>query len=93
MEPFFDGCKVDEAKEHTVEFFKACGDTAQDLHSLKEVFNEVPCFVAIFVQGPWLLAICLGRDDHLHASFLRTFNDLIGVIRLVRNDRLGWHTR
>ena len=51
MEPFFDGGEVDKAEEHAVEFFKACGHTSEDFHSLKEVFNQVPCLVAISLES------------------------------------------
>ena len=45
---FFDGGEADKAENHAFEFVKASGDTPGDVHSLKEVFNQISGLVVTF---------------------------------------------
>ena len=91
MKPFDDGGEMDDAEENAVEFFEASGESAEDLHALKEIFNQMPSLVTCLVQGALFLAVGLARNDDGHPVFFRIAHDGIGVISLIANERLGRH--
>ena len=89
MEPLHDGGEVDEPQEISIQFFVAGGEPSKNLHALEEVFYEMASFVALFVQGAWMLAIRFAGNDHSHALALCSAHDFIGVIGFVGDERPG----
>ncbi len=83
MYPFHDSGDINESQEAFVELFEPHCNPAKNLHALKKVFDEMPCNISDRIQGSGQLAIFPRRDDCLHATGVRQFNDPVGVVTLV----------
>lgn len=53
------------------------------------VFHQMPVLVQVFIVGPLLDTIFLGRDHHLHAFLLGLLNNRIGVIGAIGQKELS----
>ena len=90
MEPFHGAGDVHKAQKRDVEFVISGGHAAKDLHALEEVFHQVARLVAVRVQGARVLfAVDPARDDDLHPTLFGCLDNLVRVVRLVSQKRLG----
>jgi hypothetical protein len=80
-----------KAQKRDVELVMAGGDTAKDLHALEEVFNQMARLVAVRVQDALVFfAVDPAGDDELHATLFCGLDNLVRVVRLVSQKRLGF---
>jgi hypothetical protein len=75
-------------------FVVAGCDGAELLEFSEEVLDEVPRFVGISVELPWLLSVRPGRDHHGFAGRRQRLDDAsVSVERFVGDEHVGFHGR
>src|SRR3974390_1426778 len=71
---------MDASEKVSGGLFISGGDSAKFLELAHEILDEMACFVQLFVERAWGLAIALGRDHRGFARRQKGFNyPLIGV--------------
>lgn len=58
----------------------------------KGVLNQMSDFIKVVIELPLFFAVRFGRNFRLHARLLRHDQDRIGIISLVRNEMLSFHS-
>ena len=81
--------QLDGGKECVGELVVARGDSAEVFEFVKEPFNEVALAIQGEVGVSLLKAIGLGRNDWLYSPLLKGFDQGIGVIGFICQERFG----
>jgi len=86
--------KVDSGEEVPCGFVVAGSDGAKEFEFGEEVFNQMACFVEVFVVFALNFAVSLGRN---HRGFTRLFQrqqyPLIGIEAFIGNHNVGLQLR
>jgi len=80
---------VDSGEEGRAVFGVACRNAPPSFEHQERVFDQVTCFIEVFVVGSLDRAVFLWRDDDVHTPRLRQFKDRIGIIAFVRDQMIG----
>jgi len=85
-----DGCGEIDGSEEVSRCFVISGcDSAVLFQSGKEVFDQVPCLVEMFVVRALHVAVCLRRDDDLFTRVFQWLNDpFIRIMGFIGNHGL-----
>jgi len=70
------------------ELVKTCGDGTEVLEQIEEAFDEIAFAIEHEIARPLGLAVGLGRDDRSDSPLGEGFNERVGIVRLVTNQRL-----
>lgn len=81
--------QLDGGKECVGELVVACGDGAEVFEFAKEPFNKVALAIQGKVGVSLLKTIRLGRYDWLYSPLLKGFDQGIGIIGFVSQERFG----
>lgn len=79
---------MDASKEVAGGFLVAGGDTAKVLNGVEEALHQIAFGIERVVAGALHFTGDFGRDDGFDAAHLEGFDEVIGVISLVPDDRL-----
>ena len=83
--------KVNSAKKGIGKLIVSGSNRAILFEFGKEVLDEMPCFVEVFVVLSGFFSVFLGRNDHFFSLRFQFVNDtLIGIVRFVSQQSVGF---
>jgi hypothetical protein len=86
--------EVDGCEEVLSRFVVTCSNSAEEFEFGEEVFDQVACFVEIFVIVPLNFAVSFGWNHRDLACLLPWNQDtLVGIEALVGKQNLGFQLR